>query len=202
MAKCSSWPPAITIAPPTRLLRSLPVGVRVTKKRPQVPYQLAEQVWHNVRVERWAHTRSGRMMLPFRSAHTVWQCLPAAEDALSRVLPNSPAPRRFCRQVSSFCIRPPAGPSLRIQFRPSVDDWRLHPRFAGMGHLPPNGLCSQALKPCRMELRCEQTVRSPGVCEPALEPHDEGEGSRTKGQDSQPDLGNSAVRHYRGPPKT
>src|SRR5271169_4453460 len=49
-----------------------------------------------------------------------------------------------------------------------------------------------------MELSCEQTIRSRGVCEPALEPRCEWEGSRTRGQDFKPDLGNSAVRHYRG----
>ena len=49
-----------------------------------------------------------------------------------------------------------------------------------------------------MELSCEQTIRSRGVCEPALEPRCEGEGSRTRCQDFKPDLGNSAVRHYRG----
>ena len=41
-------------------------------------------------------------------------------------------------------------------------------------------------------------MRSRGVCEPALEPRCEGEGSRTRCQDFKPDLGNSAVRHYRG----
>src|SRR6266704_4652060 len=49
-----------------------------------------------------------------------------------------------------------------------------------------------------MELSGEQTIRSRGVCEPGLEPRGEWEGSRTRGQDFKPDLGNSAVRHYRG----
>jgi hypothetical protein len=49
-----------------------------------------------------------------------------------------------------------------------------------------------------MELSCEQTIRSRGVCEPALEPRSEGEGSRKRRQDFKPDLENSAVRHYRG----
>ena len=49
-----------------------------------------------------------------------------------------------------------------------------------------------------MELSCEQTIRSRGVCEPALDPRGEWEGSQTRGQDFKPDLGNSAVRHYRG----
>ena len=49
-----------------------------------------------------------------------------------------------------------------------------------------------------LALSCEQTIRSRGVCEPALEPRCEWEGSRTRGQDFKPDLGNSAVRHYRG----
>jgi hypothetical protein len=49
-----------------------------------------------------------------------------------------------------------------------------------------------------MELSCEQTIRRRGVCEPALEPRGEWEGSRTRCQDFKPDLGNSAVRHYRG----
>jgi hypothetical protein len=47
-------------------------------------------------------------------------------------------------------------------------------------------------------LSCEQTTHSRGVCEPALEPRGEGEGSQTRGQDLKPDLGNPAVRHYRG----
>ena len=49
-----------------------------------------------------------------------------------------------------------------------------------------------------MELSCEQTIRSRGVCEPALEPRGEWEGSETRGQEFKPDLGNPAVRHYRG----
>ena len=44
----------------------------------------------------------------------------------------------------------------------------------------------------------EQTIRRRGVCAPALEPRGEWKGSRTRGQDFKPDLGNSAVRHYRG----
>jgi hypothetical protein len=54
----------------------------------------------------------------------------------------------------------------------------------------------------RWELSCEQTIRSRGVCAPALEPRGEWEGSRTKCQDFKPDLGNSAVRHYRGASET
>src|ERR1700732_4225196 len=49
-----------------------------------------------------------------------------------------------------------------------------------------------------LALSCGQTTHSRGVCEPALEPRGEWEGSRTRGQDFKPDLGNSAVRHYRG----
>src|ERR1700719_4371782 len=49
-----------------------------------------------------------------------------------------------------------------------------------------------------LELSYEQTIRSRGVCAPALKPRGEWEGSRTKCQDFKPDLGNSAVRHYRG----
>jgi hypothetical protein len=49
-----------------------------------------------------------------------------------------------------------------------------------------------------MELSGEQTIRSRGVCEPALEPGGEWEGSRTRCQGFKPDLGNSAVRNYRG----
>ncbi len=49
-----------------------------------------------------------------------------------------------------------------------------------------------------MELSGEQTIGSRGVCEPGLEPRCEWEGSRTRDQDFKPDLGNSAVRHYRG----
>jgi hypothetical protein len=53
-----------------------------------------------------------------------------------------------------------------------------------------------------MELSCEQTIRSRGVCAPALEPRGEWEGSRTRCQGFKPDLGNSAVRHYRGASET
>src|SRR5262249_5279495 len=49
-----------------------------------------------------------------------------------------------------------------------------------------------------MALSREQTIRSRGVCDPALEPRGEWEGSRTRGQGFKPDLGNPAVRHYRG----
>ena len=49
-----------------------------------------------------------------------------------------------------------------------------------------------------MALSYEQTIRSRGVRAPALKPRGEREGSRTKCQDFKPDLGNSAVRHYRG----
>src|SRR6266478_9344522 len=49
-----------------------------------------------------------------------------------------------------------------------------------------------------MELSWEQTIRSRGVCAPALEPRGEWEGSRTRCQGFKPDLGNSAVRNYRG----
>ena len=49
-----------------------------------------------------------------------------------------------------------------------------------------------------MNLSCEQTSRRRGVRAPALEPRGEGEGSPTRFQGFKPDLGNSAVRHYRG----
>jgi eukaryotic-like serine/threonine-protein kinase len=49
-----------------------------------------------------------------------------------------------------------------------------------------------------MVLSGEPTLRGRGVCVPALEPRGEGEGAPTKCQDFKPDLGNSAVRHYRG----
>src|ERR1700674_4777090 len=49
-----------------------------------------------------------------------------------------------------------------------------------------------------LELSYEQTLRSRGVCAPALKPRGEWEGSRTICQGFKPDLGNSAVRHYRG----
>src|SRR5215831_11436734 len=45
---------------------------------------------------------------------------------------------------------------------------------------------------------CEQSLRSRGECVPALEPRGEDESSQTRGQDFNPDLGNSAVRNYRG----
>jgi len=49
-----------------------------------------------------------------------------------------------------------------------------------------------------LELSYEQTIRSRGVCAPALKPCGEWEGSQPKCQGFKPDLGNSAVRHYRG----
>ena len=49
-----------------------------------------------------------------------------------------------------------------------------------------------------MNLSCEQTIRRRGVCVPALEPRGDREGLRTRYQGFKPDLGNSAVRHYRG----
>src|SRR5450756_2348407 len=66
-------------------------------------------------------------------------------------------------------------------------------------HVQRGGRTQSRHKPTHeMELSCEQTIRSRGVCAPALEPRGEGEGSRTRGQGFKPDLGNSAVRHYRG----
>jgi putative transposase len=50
----------------------------------------------------------------------------------------------------------------------------------------------------KLVYRWEQTIRTRGVCEPALEPCGEWKGSRTRCQGFKPDLGNSAVRHYRG----
>jgi hypothetical protein len=49
-----------------------------------------------------------------------------------------------------------------------------------------------------MNLSCEQTIWHRGVCVPALEPRGKREGLRTRYQGFKPDLGNSAVRHYRG----
>src|SRR5215469_11438405 len=49
-----------------------------------------------------------------------------------------------------------------------------------------------------MTRRGEQTVRVWGVCVPALDPRCGWEGSLSKGQDFQPDLGNPAVRNDRG----
>jgi PAS domain S-box-containing protein len=60
----------------------------------------------------------------------------------------------------------------------------------------PYGTTFRTMKP--FALSYEQTIRSRGVCAPALKPRGEWEGSRTKCQGFKPDLGNSAVRHYRG----
>jgi len=49
-----------------------------------------------------------------------------------------------------------------------------------------------------MNLSCEQTIWRRGVCVPALEPRGKREGLRTRDQGFKPDLGNSAVRHFRG----
>ena len=66
-------------------------------------------------------------------------------------------------------------------------------------HFPRGGRTQRRHKPTHeLELSYEQTIRSRGVCAPALEPRGEWEGSRTKCQGFKPDLGNSAVRHYRG----
>jgi hypothetical protein len=73
----------------------------------------------------------------------------------------------------------------------TLGTWRFHCQRGGWTQSRP--------KPTHeMELSCEQTIRGRGVCEPALEPRGEWEGSRTRGQGFKPDLGNSAVRHYRG----
>ncbi len=66
-------------------------------------------------------------------------------------------------------------------------------------HFQRGGRTQSRHKPTyEMELSCEQTICRRGVCEPALELRGEWEGVRTKCQDFKPDLGNSAVRHYRG----
>ena len=66
-------------------------------------------------------------------------------------------------------------------------------------HFQRGGRTQRRHKPTHeLELSYEQTIRSRGVCAPALEPRGEWEGSRTKCQGFKPDLGNSAVRHYRG----
>jgi hypothetical protein len=66
-------------------------------------------------------------------------------------------------------------------------------------HLQRGGRTQSRHKPTyETELSREQTIGSRGVCEPALEPRCKWEGSRTRCQDFKPDLGNSAVRHYRG----
>ena len=65
-------------------------------------------------------------------------------------------------------------------------------------HFQRGGRTQSRWKPTHeMELSCVQTSRSRGVCEPALEPRGEWEGSRTRGQDFKPDLGNPDVRNYR-----
>src|ERR1700746_782852 len=66
-------------------------------------------------------------------------------------------------------------------------------------HFQRGGRTQRRHKPTHeLELSYEQTIRSRGVCEPALEPRGEWEGSRTRCQGFKPDLRNSAVRHYRG----
>ncbi len=66
-------------------------------------------------------------------------------------------------------------------------------------HFQRGGRTQSRPKPTHeMELSYEQTIRSRGVCEPALKPRGDWEGSWTKCQGFKPDLGNSAVRHYRG----
>ena len=60
------------------------------------------------------------------------------------------------------------------------------------------GLRADRSRTHEVNLSCEQTIRRRGVCVPALEPRDEREDLRTKYQGFKPDLGNSAVRHYRG----
>jgi hypothetical protein len=68
----------------------------------------------------------------------------------------------------------------------------------GLGWITP-GIPNRSLGPGRSG---EQITRRRAVCEPALEVRAEGEDSLRKGRDSEPDLRNSAVRDYRGPPET
>src|SRR5260370_38025210 len=74
----------------------------------------------------------------------------------------------------------------------TLGTWWFHFFSAVVGHRADRSRTHE------MELSWEQTIRSRGVCAPALEPRGEWEGSRTKCQGFKPDLGNSAVRHYRG----
>jgi len=55
-------------------------------------------------------------------------------------------------------------------------------------------LIDQLLSDCK---KPEHIIGENGLLK-ALEPRGEWEGSRTRGQDFKPDLGNSGVRHYRG----
>jgi hypothetical protein len=73
----------------------------------------------------------------------------------------------------------------------TLSTWWCHGQRGGRTQRRPKPSHEKALS-------CEQTTHSRGVCEPALEPRGEGEGSQTRGQDLKPDLGNPAVRHYRG----
>src|SRR5713226_1136877 len=78
----------------------------------------------------------------------------------------------------------------------TLGTWWFHFFSAVVGHRADRSRTHE------MELSWEQTIRSRGVCAPALEPRGEWEGSRTKCQGFKPDLGNSAVRHYRGASET
>ena len=86
--------------------------------------------------------------------------------------------------VSRMAVTPTSG-------KGTLGTWWFHCQRGGWTQSRP--------KPTHeMELSCEQTIRGRGVCVPALEPRGEREGSRTRCQGFKPDLGNSAVRHYRG----
>src|SRR5258708_36526850 len=66
-------------------------------------------------------------------------------------------------------------------------------------HFQRGGRTQSRHKPTHeLELSYEQTIRSWGVCAPALKPRGEWEASRTKCQAFKPHRGNSAVRHNGG----
>jgi hypothetical protein len=68
-------------------------------------------------------------------------------------------------------------------------------------HFQRGGRTPSRHKPTRPKLSCEQTIRSRGVSKQRLNFAASGR-PRMRCQDFKPDLGNSAVRHYGGPPKT
>src|ERR1700747_187818 len=87
--------------------------------------------------------------------------------------------------VSRMAVTPTSG-------KGTLGTWRFYFQRGVVGHRADRSRTHER------NLSSEQTIWRRGVCEPALEPRGKREGLRTRYQGFKPDLGNSAVRHYRG----
>ena len=74
----------------------------------------------------------------------------------------------------------------------TLGPWRAHPQHGGRAPNRPSAVCQEVGR------GRGQTKGRWGVCAPALKLHLAWEGPWKKGQGFKPDLGNPAVRHYRG----